>query len=194
MCIRCPGFVRFVALAVWLALAVPAAGSAQALPHPQVDAEGLSSAFSPHGGALALVLRAIGSARRSIDMAAYSFTSADVARALADASRRGVQVRVLADRTGNLDKDARYARHALSILQLAGVAVRTIDAYPIFHDKYMVIDGRTVQTGSFNYTYSAARRNAENVLVVWNDPALASRYAADWRANWLLGRPLPPAY
>ncbi len=176
-------------------LVLPMLAGAQALPAPQPDAaSGISAAFSPHEGSMTLVLRAIRSAQSRIDVAAYLFTSSEVARALADAARRGVRVRLLVDRKCNLEEQARYAQHALSIVQLAGVEVRTIDAYAIFHDKYMVIDGRTVQTGSFNYTYSAAHRNAENVIVVWNDPQLAARFAADWARNWLLGQPLPPRY
>ncbi|MDD4885467.1 MAG: phospholipase D family protein [Thiomonas sp.] len=153
-----------------------------------------SSAFSPSGGALALVIQAIDQAHSSIHMAAYLLTSSEVARALVQAKKRGVTVQVLLDWKGNFDEDARYARHAIGILRNAGIAVRSIDAYAIFHDKYMVIDRRTVQTGSFNYTYSAAHRNAENVLVVWNAPALAARYLADWQRNWDLGRPVQLDY
>ncbi len=154
----------------------------------------VSSAFSPSGDALALVLQAIGQAHNSIHVAAYLLTSSEVARALVAAKKRGVDVQVLLDRKGNLDEDARYARHALGILVNAGIAVRSIDIYPIFHDKYMVIDRRTVQTGSFNYTYSAAHRNAENVLVVWNAPQLAARYLDDWQRNWALGQPVRLGY
>lgn len=154
----------------------------------------ISSAFSPAGGALALVLQAIDQAHSSIQMAAYQFTSSDVARALVQAKKRGVQVQVLVDWKSNFDEDARYARHALGILRNAGIAVRSIDVYPIFHDKYMVIDRRTVQTGSFNYTYSAAHRNAENVLVAWNAPELAAHYLADWQRNWALSQPVVLPY
>ncbi|MDY0331341.1 MAG: phospholipase D family protein [Thiomonas sp.] len=154
----------------------------------------ISSAFSPSDGALTLVLQTISRAQSSIHVAAYLFTSSDVARALVQARKRGVQVQVLVDWKANFDEDARYARHALGILRNAGIAVRQIDVYPIFHDKYMVIDRRTVQTGSFNYTYSAAHRNAENVLVVWNAPELAARYLADWQRNWALGQPIKLPY
>ncbi|MGC8508849.1 MAG: phospholipase D family protein [Thiomonas sp.] len=154
----------------------------------------VSSAFSPSGDALALVIQAIDQAHSSIHMAAYLLTSSDVARALVQAKKRGVRVQVLLDWKGNLDEDARYARHAIGILRNADIAVRSIDAYAIFHDKYMVIDRRTVQTGSFNYTYAAAHRNAENVLVVWNAPELAARYLADWQRNWDLGRPVQLPY
>ena len=163
---------------------------------PAVDVApgAVSSAFSPSGSALALVLRAIGQAQSRIQMAAYVFTSSDVARALVQAKKRGVDVQVLVDWKSNFEEDTRYAKHALGILLNAGIAVRSIDVYPIFHDKYMVIDGRTVQTGSFNYTYSAAHRNAENVLVVWNAPELAAHYQADWQRNWALGRPVQLRY
>jgi len=154
----------------------------------------VSSAFSPSGDALALVIQAIDQAHSSIHMAAYLLTSSDVARALVQAKKRGVRVQVLLDWKGNLDEDARYARHAIGILRNGDIAVRSIDAYAIFHDKYMVIDRRTVQTGSFNYTYAAAHRNAENVLVVWNAPELAARYLADWQRNWDLGRPVQLPY
>ena len=62
------------------------------------------------------------------------------------------------------------------------------------HNKFIVADGTAVQTGSFNYTSSAAQRNAENVLVVRNAPALASQYGAEWRRLWDEGTELPPAY
>jgi phosphatidylserine/phosphatidylglycerophosphate/cardiolipin synthase-like enzyme len=52
------------------------------------------------------------------------------------------------------------------------------------HNKYIVIDGRTIQTGSFNYTANAEKRNAENVMVIRNNPALAEKYLKNWQALW----------
>ena len=48
--------------------------------------------------------------------------------------------------------------------------------------------------GSFNYTSSAAQRNAENVMVVRNAPAIAAQYEAEWRRLWDEGSELAPAY
>ena len=186
---------RVLAVAALLGALSPATvGAAHAARCTDSPDGAVSSAFSPSGGALQLVLRAIDEAHDRIRVAAYSFTSSDVARALVRARRRGVDVAVLVDWKANLDDDARYARHALGALRNAGIAVRSIDAYPLFHDKYMVIDRRTVQTGSFNYTYSAAHRNAENVLVLWNAPDVAARYLADWERNWALARPVALPY
>jgi hypothetical protein len=53
------------------------------------------------------------------------------------------------------------------------------DKHAIAHNKVMVIDGRTVLTGSFNFTKAAEEKNAENLLVI-EDAALAKRYADNW--------------
>jgi phosphatidylserine/phosphatidylglycerophosphate/cardiolipin synthase-like enzyme len=48
----------------------------------------------------------------------------------------------------------------------------------------MVIDGATVETGSFNYTTAATKSNAENALVLRNAAELAKVYAAEWARLW----------
>ncbi len=49
----------------------------------------------------------------------------------------------------------------------------------IAHNKVMIFDRKTVETGSFNFTYSAQHRNAENVLIIQNK-ALAAAYLKNW--------------
>ncbi|ONZ20924.1 endonuclease [Burkholderia cenocepacia] len=151
----------------------------------------VESAFSPDGGAEALVLKAIGAARSSIRVAAYSFTSPPVTRALLAAKRRGVNVAVVVDDKGNR---AKSSKQALNLLVNAGIPTRTIDAYAIHHDKYLVIDAEHVETGSFNYSASAASRNSENVVVVWNNPQLASRYLTHWQSRFDQGTPYRSSY
>lgn len=53
----------------------------------------------------------------------------------------------------------------------------------------MVIDGKTVETGSFNYTSSADQKNAENVLVLHDVPDLAEAYHQEWMRLWTEARP-----
>ena len=65
-----------------------------------------------------------------------------------------------------------------------------IDFQPaIAHNKVMVIDRRNVITGSFNFTTAAQKRNAENVLIVLDDPAIAEAYAANWQRRSDVARP-----
>ncbi|MXN73524.1 phospholipase D family protein [Burkholderia sp. 4701] len=164
------------------------------LPAPTHEAPAtqvVESAFSPDAGAEALVLKAIGAARSSIRVAAYSFTSPAVTRALLAAKRRGVNIAIVVDDKGNR---AKSSQQALNLMINAGIPTRTIDTYAIHHDKYLVIDAEHVETGSFNYSASAATRNSENVLVVWNNPQLATRYLAHWQSRFDQGTPYRSAY
>jgi phosphatidylserine/phosphatidylglycerophosphate/cardiolipin synthase-like enzyme len=139
----------------------------------------LEDAFSPHAGAQALILRGITDARHSIHVAAYTFTSWPIAHALADAARRGVDVRIVLDQSQQ-PINARIMRFFLT----HGVATRADGLYAIMHDKFMVIDGDTLELGSFNYTQSAESRNAENVLVITGAPRTAADYERQWERLW----------
>jgi phosphatidylserine/phosphatidylglycerophosphate/cardiolipin synthase-like enzyme len=132
-----------------------------------------------------------GKAGGSTGVAAYSFTSPVVAKALLNARKRGVDVRVVVDENGNRSK---ASLAALNLLAEAGIPTRTISRYAIHHDKYMVIDKITVQTGSFNYSKAAAKSNSENVVVIWNNPDLALTYLKHWQDRFDQGKPYKAAY
>jgi len=141
--------------------------------------ESIEAGFSPSPGAIILIEEAINQAQISVDIAAYSFTSQKVANALIEANRRGVAVRVLLDK----GQDKRHYK-AIEELRGAGIPIRINSRYAIMHDKYIIVDGQTVETGSFNYTASAEHRNAENVIVIKNNKKLALEYTENWQKLW----------
>ena len=145
----------------------------------------LEVAFSPHGGCTALVVKVIQSARTSIRVLAYSFTSAPIANALVEAHKRGVDVRVVVDKS---QKSARYT--SANFIANAGIPVRIDFKHAIAHNKVIVVDGHTVEQGSFNYTRAAENSNAENVLVNWDNPKLAELYLRDWKRHWEHSEPV----
>ena len=69
--------------------------------------------------------------------------------------------------------------------------LKTNNVYRKLHDKFMMVDGKHVQTGSYNYAASA-NRNSENVLVVWNAPTLAQQYLQHWQSRFDEGSPYLP--
>lgn len=148
---------------------------------PTLAAPSINVGFSPEGSALQLVLRTIDDAHQSIRLMGYSFTSPEVARGLVAAKRRGVDVKVVVDEKGNKGKSSVAA---MNLLVNADIPVRTISKYKISHDKVIIVDNQTIETGSFNYTRSAAEANSENVLVVSGLPALAQTYLAHWQSRW----------
>jgi phosphatidylserine/phosphatidylglycerophosphate/cardiolipin synthase-like enzyme len=147
-------------------IAMPASAS-----DPQV-------AFSPNGGATELVVKTVMSAHKSIRMAAYVFTSEPIAAALIEAHHRGVEIRIVVD-----GKESARGSNAIGRVVQSGIEVRADWHYATMHDKFIVVDGRTVEEGSFNYTSAAEKRNAENVVVLDNR-GLAGRYVREWEKLW----------
>lgn len=165
--------IPLVLAALLLSAASPAA-------EPLKHQIGFSPCWEGRVCALDLVLQAIDQAkpRQRLWMAAYGLTSKPIEAALITAHHRGADVRIVADEKSN-------RRNAvIHRLLAAGVPVRFSDRYAIMHNKFMVIGSDTVETGSFNFTASAAKRNAENVMVIRGEPKIAKQYADEWLRLW----------
>jgi phosphatidylserine/phosphatidylglycerophosphate/cardiolipin synthase-like enzyme len=157
---------------VWLWLALALAGCERKYLPGSIEVY-----FSPKGGCTEAVVREIDAARSTILVQAYSFTSKPIAEALRNAHQRGVQVQVLLDRSNESD---RYS--GADFIRDAGIPLGIDAEHAIAHNKIMILDDKTVVTGSFNFTKQAEASNAENLLIL-QDPALAARYAENWRAH-----------
>lgn len=138
--------------------------------------------FSPGNECTNQIAALIDQAKHSIKMATYSFTSWPIARALLRANRRGVAITIVCDRS--LFKD----RSVIQALMKRNIPVWVDESVNIAHNKYCVIDERIVETGSFNYTVSANRYNAENVLII-DDPKLARVYLDNFKHRITLSTP-----
>lgn len=133
--------------------------------------------FSPKGGAQQAIVDAIGQAKESVYIQAFSFTSAPIAKALVDAAQRGVKVVAI------LDKSQRKATYTgATFLKNEGVPVYIDAAHAIAHNKVIILDGAIVITGSFNFTKAAENSNAENLLIIKNK-GLATLYMDNWQRH-----------
>ncbi|WP_052271991.1 phospholipase D family protein [Pantoea sp. CFSAN033090] len=144
-------------------------------------------AFSP-GNAESVIVDVIGGAQKSILMAAYSFTSRPVAQALLEAQKRGVHVYVVGDA-----EQASKSYSSFTYLANHKINVRLNADFQSMHNKFMVIDNALVQTGSFNYTAAATKKNAENIVVI-DDRQAAQKFSAYWKAIYNTSSPLLPRY
>jgi phosphatidylserine/phosphatidylglycerophosphate/cardiolipin synthase-like enzyme len=130
--------------------------------------------FTPGGECTQDIVNAIADAKKQILVQAYSFTSAPIARALVDAHKRGVDIKII------LDKSQKTERYSSSrFLTNEGIPTWIDYRVAIAHNKVMVIDDATVVTGSFNFTSAAQNKNAENLLIL-QDPNLAKSYTKNW--------------
>jgi phosphatidylserine/phosphatidylglycerophosphate/cardiolipin synthase-like enzyme len=121
---------------------------------------------------------------------AFSFTHAGIAQALARAHRRGVDVVVLADP----EQIELIGHNVVGTIAAAGVPVFVDPAHAAAHDKVIVVDADAtdpaVVTGSFNFTFAAQHRNAENLLVLRGNRALAQAYLENWNRHRAHSAPL----
>jgi len=142
------------------------------------DAPRISVYFSPNGGCTDAIVREVRSAKSSILVEAYSFTSTPIVRELIDAQRRGIKVRAILDSSNQSD---RYT--GATALKNGGAEVWIDAAHAIAHSKVLIIDDVTVITGSFNFSSAAENKNHENLLVIHDASEIAKRYVADWEAH-----------
>jgi phosphatidylserine/phosphatidylglycerophosphate/cardiolipin synthase-like enzyme len=116
--------------------------------------------FSPGEGPLNAIVRGVEEARGAIDVCVFTITDDRITRALLDASRRGVRLRVVSDDDKALDMGSDLRR-----LADAGVPVCLDRTEAHMHHKFAIFDRLRLLTGSYNWTRAAAESNHENVLV-----------------------------
>jgi phosphatidylserine/phosphatidylglycerophosphate/cardiolipin synthase-like enzyme len=134
--------------------------------------------YSPKGGCTEAVVREIGRARNEVLVQAYSFSSKPIAEALVAAKTRGVQVTILLDKSNETE-----AYSDLPVLMEHGLAPLIDAHHAIAHNKIMVIDRKTILTGSFNFTHQAEAENAENLLILKGHSGLARKYCENFAAH-----------
>jgi phosphatidylserine/phosphatidylglycerophosphate/cardiolipin synthase-like enzyme len=119
----------------------------------------------------------IDNAKASVHGAVYELDLENVTEALIKAKRRGVDVRLVYDSEA-MSKDERVG--ILKRLGEAGVPLIPDERSALMHNKFLVIDGETVWTGSFNLTQNAAHRNNENAVII-RIGFIATNYEREFR-------------
>jgi len=155
--------------------------------------------FTPNPEAEDFVIRGIDAAKKSIDLSMFTYTSPKITKALVAAHERGVKVRVLLDES---QTGRSYQKPYAEYLAFHGIPVKTLAGPnpdgPKYaeknHNKFMVLDGKLVYTGSFNYTKSAAYTNYENIFLLDHktDAKAYEAYYGDMFAMGRAARVVPP--
>ena len=145
---------------------------------PDAPAPDITVAFSGVDDPRGVILAELGAVHNSAIVAMYTFTDRELAKALVAAQQRGANVAVYLDRSQATD---RYS--VARSLVAAGVPVRISSNSHIMHNKFAVLDGATVLTGSYNWTIAAFKDNDENLLRITR-PDLAQRYTDRFTQLW----------
>ncbi len=195
-----------LALALQLALAPAPFGRPPARPPAAVGVGGLARAHAavgdywavyfsipaplrrddamPEGGGIdAMLAAAMDAAQVSLDVAAFELDNPRLSEAMLAAARRGLRVRAVTDDEHGLRAaDGHFGR-----LQVAGIPVAADGRSALMHNKFVIIDGRSVWSGSMNLTLNGAARHNNNLLELRSAEA-ARRYQAEFDEMFEGGR------
>lgn len=143
-----------------------------------IDAN-VQSVISP--GADAKIISLMDSAKVSIHITLFEFSFSDLKEALVNAADRGVSVKLILDPKVDQNLDT------ADFLKSKGIVVRwSPKKFNYSHAKTAIIDGKTVLTGSINWSRNAMTRNRE-IGVIIEDDALATELEGIFEQDWLDG-------
>jgi phosphatidylserine/phosphatidylglycerophosphate/cardiolipin synthase-like enzyme len=117
--------------------------------------------FSPEGNCAKVLASWFDRANVSIHALIYSFTLNNVRDALIRAKDRGVDVKLVMEKENVNASGSEYQS-----LKSAGIDIRFDNYASLLHDKFAVIDGHIIITGSMNWTVAATVSNFENIVVI----------------------------
>ena len=134
--------------------------------------------FSPNGGCQQAVISEIRKAAQTIDIAMYYLSSRGIAQALAQASQNNVRLRIVLDQSQEIEsasKSGYLIKHGLEVRYQLG--------FGLMHNKFAIIDGKSLIAGSFNWTLTAEEKNEENLLII-SDQETIKKYEERFNYLW----------
>lgn len=135
--------------------------------------------FTPSLDCERTIIELMDEAIESIDAAVYSISNKEITAAIKRAHDRGVKMRILTDK---LQATGKYA--TARDLHAHGVNIRIHSKHKIEHNKFLVVDGQKLVTGSYNWTDSASNKNSENCLLVTRNKKVIAEYVERFEYLW----------
>ena len=133
--------------------------------------------FAPSEPCDVKLYKFVQSAQKSLDVAIFDLNLDKLVHDILVQSKK-IPVRVVVDR-----RQAKSDHSLVPLLIKAGVQVRIGRQRGIMHNKFVIVDGRLVETGSFNYTNGAAFKNNENQVYL-GSPTVVERYRKQFERIW----------
>ncbi len=127
----------------------------------------------PHYEALSEVLSAIENAEFEIQVCFFTFTHPQIANALIEAHKRGVQIKVLIDALSSQGASSKTAQY----LKAHGISLYVNRGTQLMHHKICFIDRKKFIFGSCNWTKSAFKKN--------NDFIACLKQLSDKEKKWI---------
>lgn len=142
-----------------------------------------TQAFFTRSTSVAKVIeRLIKATKVSVDAALYRLSHPRLARALHDASQRGVRVRLILD-SGKYEMTP-ATRELLAELNIPYRLMSGRNGrWAKMHHKFAVLDRRVALAGSYNWTLESEEQNFEDLLVL-REQHHVQEFAEEFRVLW----------
>ena len=150
-------------------------------PYPRLDLDGtlVENVFESEGQVRDRIIELIRGAEESVYFMAFVLTDDEIAKALIDRQRAGVQVRGVLEARNVNSPGSDFGALVKAKVDVLG------DGNPYaLHHKVIMIDESVVVTGSYNFSRSAADKNDENILIIHN-PAVTAQYVAEFEQVYI---------
>lgn len=143
---------------------------------PQAD----EVCFTPEEPCHVKLTKFIQSSHSSIDIAIFDINLDKLTHEVL-AQAKKIPVRILVDR-----REAKSGHSLAKTILASGAQLRYGHQKGIMHNKFVIVDGKMLETGSFNYTNGAAFKNNENQVYLAT-PAIVERYRKRFEKIWTEG-------
>jgi len=152
-------------------------------PYPSMTIQGtqVDVLFSPDDLVVDRLRLLLGGAQQSIYFLANSFGSNDLGNVIREKAAQGIAV------GGVLESDPLAAEQAnpnqvdeLNLFRQAGLDIRLDGKPEVMNHKIIIIDGRIVVMGSYDFTNRAENENDENVLIIY-DERIAQKFMDEFQ-------------
>ena len=135
--------------------------------------------FSPGEDCVNHIIDLINEAYNQIDICVFTISDDRISRAIVDAMKNGVEIRIISDNFKVEDTGS-----DIEDLSRVGIPVKLDTTENHMHHKFMIIDKKIVLTGSYNWTRSAALYNQENIIST-DDEEVVSKFSNEFEKLWL---------
>lgn len=147
----------------------------------QSDSSQIETYFTRKDGKLDQVLiKQMNSAEKNLNVAIYSLTKENIADAILQAKKRGVDVKIITDKQ---ESETKSEKAILDKLKADNIPVKINNHAGLMHLKLTVVDDKIACGGSYNYTENATKENDEN-LIVMRDSNIVEAYLDEYNSMW----------
>lgn len=139
--------------------------------------------FSPGDTCRNVIVQQIISADATVNICVFTISDDVIADSILKAHQKGIDIKLITDNDKALDMGSDIEQ-----LHNAGIPIKMDETRNHMHHKFMVVDGRSIVTGSYNWTRSAALYNQENIILA-RDPVMVRSFLKEFDLLWQKMKP-----